>query len=197
VRYLSESFALGALRRSAPIEQFVGPAYQGDRQGIRWVTIEPRRDGRYAVVLHLSLDVGSEHFRDLLEFPPLDPEADEAGTVHAEVDDGIEALNTAERVADAVRERWTNVGVAAEDYLDYARSGRLPDPLTKDAATDLVRTLLAGSGGNERAISWWLEGLKRRTGCLHISDMIYWPADRPRTAEEIVDHAWSCTPLAL
>ncbi|MFF0232458.1 hypothetical protein [Micromonospora sp. NPDC005254] len=34
-------------------------------------------------------------------------------------------------------------------------------------------------------------------GCLHISDMIFWPAGRSRTAEDIVDHAWSCTPISL
>lgn len=196
MRYLSESFAIGALHRSAPIEQFLGPAFHRERQGIRWVTIKPRPNGR-AVLLHLSRDVGGEHFRDLLEFPPLDPAADDAGEVLAETDDVGEALDTAERVANAVRKRWTNYGVAAEDYLDYVRSGRLPDPLTKNAAADVVRTLLAADRGDERTVSWWLEGLERRTGRLHISDMIYWPAGHPFTAEEIIDHAWSCTPIAL
>ncbi|MFI7517039.1 hypothetical protein ACIBVK_26455 [Micromonospora echinofusca] len=96
-----------------------------------------------------------------------------------------------------MRERWANVGVAAEDYLDYVRSGRLPDPLTKDAATDVVRALLATGGGDERTVSWWLDNLARRTGCLHIGDMIYWPAGRSWAAEEIIDHAWSCMPIAL
>jgi hypothetical protein len=197
VRYLSESFAVGALRRSASIEQFLGPAYYGGRRGIRWVAIEPRRNGLYAVVLYLSRDVGGEHFGDLLEFPSPDPEADDAGEVLAQVDDTVEALALAERTTDAVRERWVNFGVAAEDYFDYVRSGRLPDPLTQKAATDVVRTLLATGGGDERTVSWWLDGLARRTGCLHISDMIYWPAGRTSTAEEIIDHAWSCTPIAL
>jgi hypothetical protein len=197
VRYLSESFAVGALRRSASIEQFLGPAFYADRRGIRWVAIEPRRSGRYAIVLYLSWDIGGEDFRDLLEFPPLDPQAENDGDVLAEVDDAAEALRIAEQRTDAVRERWANFGVAAEDYLDYVRSGRLPDPLTKQAAIDLVRTLLASGGGDERTDAWRLDGLTRRTGCLHISDMIYWPAGRSRTAEEIIDHAWSCTPIAL
>lgn len=194
--HLSESFAVGALRRSASIEQFLGPAFHGERRGIRWVAIEPRRNGRYALVLYLSWDVGGEHFGDLLEFPPLDPEADDADEILAEVDDAVEALDTAERVTDAVRGRWVNFGVAVEDYFDDVRSGRLPDPLTKDDATNVVRTLRAASGDG-RTVSWWLDGLARRTGCLHISDMIYWPASRSWTAEEIIDHAWSCTPIAL
>jgi hypothetical protein len=59
---------------------------------------------------------------------------------------------------DAVRRRWMTFGVAAEDYCDYLRSGRLPDPLTKDAAADVVRTLIATGGGDERTVSWRLDG---------------------------------------
>lgn len=197
MRYLSESFAIGALRRSLSIEQFLGPAFHGERRGIRWVAVEPRRNGRYVVVLYLGWDVGGEQFRDLLEFPPLDPDAEDDGEVLAEVNDAAEAIAIAERATEAVRERWANFGVAAEDYLDYVRSGRLPDPLTKDAATDVARTLLTTGGGDARTVTWRLDGLARRTGCLHISDMIYWPAGQTWTAEEIIDHAWSCKPIAL
>jgi hypothetical protein len=196
VRYLSESFAVGALRRSVSIEQFLGPAFHRERQGIRWVAVEPRRNGRYTVVLYLSWDVGGERFGDLLEFPPLVPDADD-GEILAEIDDPVEALKVAERVTGAVRERWANFGVAAEDYFDYVRCGRLPDPLTKQAATNVVRTLLTTDDGDERTVIWWLDGLARRTGCLHIGDMIYWPAGRTWTAEEIIDHVWSCAPIAL
>jgi hypothetical protein len=69
------------------------------------------------------------------------------------------------------------------------RSGRLPDPLTHEAATNVVRTLLA-TGGGERTVPWWLDRLARRTGCSHISDTIYSPPTG-------IDHAWSCTPIAL
>ncbi|MEV4412588.1 hypothetical protein [Catellatospora sp. NPDC049609] len=122
------------------------------------MAIEPCGNGRYTVVLYLSWDVGGERFGDLLESPPLVPDADD-GEVLAEVDDAVEALEVAERLTDAVRERWANFGVAAEDHFDYVRSGRLPDPLTKDAAIDIVRTLLTAEGGDERSINWCLEGL--------------------------------------
>ncbi|MEV0272565.1 hypothetical protein AB0H43_27630 [Hamadaea sp. NPDC050747] len=197
MRYLSESSAVGALRRSASIEQFLGPAFHGDRRGIRWVSIEPRRHAHYVIVLYLSWDVGGEHLRDLFEFPPLDPEAENDGDVLAEVDDAVEAIRIAEQLTDAVRQRWANFGVAAEDYLDYVRSARLPDPLTRQAAIEVLSTLLASGGGDDRTVSWLLDGLARRTGCLHFTDMIYWPSDRSWTAEEIIDHAWSCTPIAL
>jgi hypothetical protein len=124
VRYLSESFAVGALRRSASIEQFLGPAFHGGRRGIRWVAIEARRDGRYAVVLYLSRDVGGEDFGDLLEFPPLGLEADDAGEVLAEVDDAVEALALAERATDAVRERCGQL-----DETEAAQGGSDAGPI--------------------------------------------------------------------
>ncbi|MBQ0906742.1 hypothetical protein [Micromonospora sp. U21] len=57
MRYLSESFAVDTLRRSASIEQFLGPTFHGERRGIRWVAIEPQRNGRYAVMVY-SASVG-------------------------------------------------------------------------------------------------------------------------------------------
>lgn len=118
MRYLSESFAVSALRRSASIEQFRGPTFHHDRQGVRWVSIEPRRSGRYAIVLNLAWDAGGEDLCDLTEFPPLDPDADEAGHVIAEAGSEVEAL----------------------------------------------------------------EGMERRSGCLHIGEAIYWPSGPALTA---------------
>ncbi|MEU7947358.1 hypothetical protein AB0C50_21995 [Micromonospora taraxaci] len=51
MRYLSESFAVGALRRSSSIEQFLDPTFHGERRGIRWVAIEARRNGRGQVLV--------------------------------------------------------------------------------------------------------------------------------------------------
>jgi hypothetical protein len=83
------------------------------------------------------------------------PIPEDDGEVLAEVSDAAEAIEVAERATDAVRERWANFGVAAEDYLDYVRSGRLPDPLTRNAATDVVRTLLTAEGRGERSYKRW------------------------------------------
>ncbi|BCJ57012.1 hypothetical protein C1I93_05255 [Micromonospora endophytica] len=61
----------------------------------------------------------------------------------------------------------------------------------------MVRTLLTTCGDDTRTVSWWLDGLTRRTGCPHLSDLIFWPAGRSGTAEAIIDHAWSCAPISL
>jgi hypothetical protein len=136
-------FAIGGLRRSRSIEQFLRPAFHDGRQGIRWVSIEPQRDGDYAIVLYLAEDMGGEHFADLLEFPPLDRDADEDGQVLARTGDEREVLEKAEALTGAVRDRWANFGVAAEDYLEYVRSGRLPHPLTQKAAVEILEDLRA------------------------------------------------------
>lgn len=127
MRYLSQAFALGALRRGLPIEQFLGPVTRGGEPGIQWVSIESRGE-EFEVRLHVVQDVGSEHFADLGEFPPLDPEQEESWIIMAETADELEALELAERLTGAVRTRWVNFAVAAEDYLDYVRSARRHRP---------------------------------------------------------------------
>lgn len=125
MRHLIESFALGALHRGRPIEQFLGPAGGPDVPGIRWVEVVPTRSG-YKVVLHASADIGGEDFYDLVEFPPLDPEDEDQafGQEIAVVADARDALALAESHAGAVRDRWVNQGVAQDEYRDFVRAGR-------------------------------------------------------------------------
>ncbi|GGN77710.1 hypothetical protein GCM10011579_060200 [Streptomyces albiflavescens] len=73
MRYLVESFAVGALKRGQGIEQFLGRSATENLAGVWWVSIEPTKRG-FVVTLHAVEDVGGEHFCDLLEFPPLDPD---------------------------------------------------------------------------------------------------------------------------
>jgi hypothetical protein len=122
MRYLVETFALGALRRGQGIEQFLGAVDAAARPGIRWVSIEPTKRG-YMVTLHVVEDVGGEHFCDLLEFPPLDPD-DEFGLELAFTEDEVGAMAEAEARTGAVRDRWVNAGIAGDEYLDYVRAGR-------------------------------------------------------------------------
>ncbi|HCT78029.1 MAG TPA: hypothetical protein DGT23_15830, partial [Micromonosporaceae bacterium] len=155
-----------ALGRGKPVEQFLGPAFGFGRPGIRWVSIEPRRSGGFEVLHHLAWDVGGLEHSDISEFPPLDPGADETWQQIAEHDDAAEAMRLAERHTDAAPGQWMNFGVAAEDYRDYVRVGRLPYPASEDDLTAIVQRLMNGDG-DERAAAWWLDGLSRQTGCLH------------------------------
>ncbi|MFF9243860.1 hypothetical protein ACF1AY_04075 [Streptomyces sp. NPDC014776] len=125
VRYLTESFPLGALRRGRPVEQFLGPAGSPEHPGIRYVEIRPAKVD-YEVFLHTREDVGHENFTDLVEFPPLDPDDEEEqfGRLLTTTDDPLVAVSAAEDITGAVRGRWVNAGVVQDEYRDYVMAGR-------------------------------------------------------------------------
>ena len=125
MRYLVESFAVGALGRGRSIAQFLGPvtAY-GNQTAVCWVEVQPRR-GAFRVVLHVVEDVGGERFVDLWEFPAADPD-EEFGRELAVAEDALRAMVVAEELTSAVRERWVDLGVVQDKYLDYVRDSRSP-----------------------------------------------------------------------
>jgi hypothetical protein len=125
VRYLIESFALGALRRGRSIEQFLGAVRESATPGVRWVEVVPVSAG-YRVILYTVEDVGGEHFCDLGEFPPLSPGDEEYfGEEVATTVEAPDALAMAEERTGAVQGRWVNHGIAQDEYLDFVRAGRL------------------------------------------------------------------------
>ena len=123
MRYLTQSFAVGALRRGRGIEQFLGPTDWHGVPAIRWVTVDPW-SGRYRVALHVAEDLDDEWRRDLANLPPLGPseeyagEGVELGMVVAET----EAIALAEQLTGARPDRWVNFGVAGEDYADHVKA---------------------------------------------------------------------------
>ncbi|MFF3945953.1 hypothetical protein ACFYYN_14110 [Streptomyces sp. NPDC001902] len=58
------------------MEQFLGPIGAPERPGVRVVEVRPVK-AVYEVHVHDLEDVGHATFMDLVEFPPLDPEAEE------------------------------------------------------------------------------------------------------------------------
>lgn len=128
-RYLTRQFAVGALRRGAGVEQFLGAAEIAGVAAVRWVAVSPM-DSTYRVSLHTVEDLDDvEHGADLPEFPSLDP-VDEAyvgeGRELGSSTDEEQALALAERLTGAAPDRWVNFGVAGEEYLDLVRSRRGP-----------------------------------------------------------------------
>jgi len=189
VRHLTPTFAAGALRRGKAIEQFLGPAFHGGRRGVRWTTIEPGPDG-YTILLHVAEDVSDDGLADITEFPPLDPEAYDLWPEIATTGDEVEAIDTAERLTGADPARWTNFGLAVEEYHDYARLGRLPFPLAHKDIVELVKRLADG-GTDERVAQWWLETVYRQTGCHHLTEMIFRPGNGV-SADTIAEHVLAC-----
>lgn len=194
MRHLTDGLAEWTLSEGTPIEQFLGPALHKGRQGVRWAVIEPAGDG-FAVAYHLGLDEGGADLADLAALAPLDPEADETGGPVAHAGKPAEALTLATELTGAGRDEWVNVGEAVEDYRDYVHYARLPCPLSHDAAVHVVRRIFAGEP-DDLILRWTLAGLEQQTGCPHLGDLIF-HGEQEHTAEEIVDHAWSCRPIAL
>ncbi|MEV4619680.1 hypothetical protein AB0J74_13340 [Asanoa sp. NPDC049573] len=124
MRYLTERFALGALARGAAIEQFLGPVTVAGRRGIRWVTLTPGAAG-IALHDHVAEDLDGEETGDLDSLPPMYPDEDRAwGWTLATAQNGSDALRLAQDMTPARPDRWVNVGVAGEDYLDWVQAGR-------------------------------------------------------------------------
>ncbi|WP_256975318.1 hypothetical protein [Streptomyces sp. CS159] len=126
MRYLAESFILGALRRGRSVEQFLGPCGSAERPGVRYVEVRAV-NGRFGVYFHAVEDVGSEGFLDLGEFPPFDPddEAGEFGRLLGMAEDPLAALVVAEERTGAARRWWVNENVVQDEYGDFVRAGRL------------------------------------------------------------------------
>ncbi|MFE6977372.1 hypothetical protein [Streptomyces sp. NPDC057682] len=125
MRYLAESFILGALRRSRSVEQFLGPVGPPERRGVRYVEVRAARTS-YEVYVHAVEDVGHEGFVDLDVFPPFDQDAEEEdfGQLLGTTEDPQDALTLAEERTGAVPGRWVNQGVVQDEYRDFVRAGR-------------------------------------------------------------------------
>ncbi|ATZ29325.1 hypothetical protein SLAV_37805 [Streptomyces lavendulae subsp. lavendulae] len=132
MRYLVEAFALTALRRGRPIEQFLGAAGPPELPGIRWAEVRPTADG-FVLVVHVAQDIGGENCYDLVGFPSFEQADDEEDFGHqiAVVDDPLAAMTIAEERLGAGRDRWVNRGMAGDEYRDYVRTGRPSLPLSE------------------------------------------------------------------
>ena len=126
MRHLTRAFAIGALRRGKEIEQFLGGFDQDDAHCIRWAALSPAND---QITLYLSevVDVGTDTFRDVSEFPPLDPDEETWGKIITTASSPDEALDFAEHHIGADPDRWVNHGVIGSEYGDY-RAARKQRP---------------------------------------------------------------------
>ncbi|MFF4785636.1 hypothetical protein ACFY3E_30510 [Streptomyces griseorubiginosus] len=128
MRYLVERFAVGALRRGAEIEQFLGPREHNGERGVAWVEIWPREHG-YVITLYGGVDRadGYQGQRVLYELPPfLYPDEDDEDMPFCELgiaSEPLGALELAESLTGAVRSRWMNRGLGMDEYADYVRAG--------------------------------------------------------------------------
>ncbi|GAA2097852.1 hypothetical protein [Actinomadura alba] len=118
MRHLTPSFAHAALRRGKEIEQFLGGFDQGKEHIIRWAALSPAKG---QIILYLSevVDVGTDTFWDVSEFPPLNPDEETWGKITGTAASPEEALDLAEHRLGAAPDRWVNQGVVGSEYGDY------------------------------------------------------------------------------
>lgn len=128
MRYLTEAFVVGALKRGRPVEQFLGPIGAPGRPGLAYVEVRPAK-ASYEVYVYTVEDVGHDGFFDLVEFPQFDADADEEefGRLVATAEDPSTALTAAMEATGAVPGRWLNASMVQDEYADFVRARRPAD----------------------------------------------------------------------
>jgi hypothetical protein len=121
VRHLTPGFALGALRRGATIEQFLGPVFKNGVWGVRWIEIRPQPTG-FEIVLYEVADIGLD-YPDFERSPLVDVGEEYFGDVVGVAGDETEALAMAARHG-TLDHRWVNQFVVREEYADFINAGR-------------------------------------------------------------------------
>lgn len=110
-RPLTPAEAAAALRRGQSVEQFVSLA----NGRVLYLSASPA-GGHFEVRRHHVRDEGTDNFRDLSEFSPVDDDEfrGEGVVVHVadDPDDAVRAAGAHDGGAD----RWVNHGTAADDY---------------------------------------------------------------------------------
>jgi hypothetical protein len=115
VRHLTESQAVRALVQGRSIEQLLAT----EPGAIEWLRLSSRPTG-VTLIRHRVRDVGADDFKDVNEFPPVDPEEEHGeGTVLTTFTEGAEAL-AASIDYGARADRWVIDGMIQDEYTDAA-----------------------------------------------------------------------------
>jgi len=116
-RYLIRGQLEMALRNRRPVEQWLGARDEKGRRVLRWLGIEPRETGEYAVRVREVYDCGNEHFFDIYEFEPLDLDEPE-GLVTTFAEWGAALIHAAS--LGAKREQFVPHGRIQDVYREFA-----------------------------------------------------------------------------
>lgn len=117
MRHLSEGQALAALRRGAAVEQLLSTP---DRlETLEWLCLSPRSSETY-LIRHRVHNVSTPEFRDVYEFPPVDPDEEHGeGVVLDRFANAVEAFAAAGEHG-AQPDRWVNEGVVQDEAADVS-----------------------------------------------------------------------------
>lgn len=185
MQFLTESQALGALRRGATIEQ-ARLGVDGDGT-FSWLTAQ--RVGDHIILrLHVVHDEGTDDYLDVTEFSPVDEdephgEGVELGTLTSE-----EEFLAAAAAAGAVADRWLNAGMVQDLYGERRRLIKLVERIQAGAYADDAEL--------ESLVADFCSSVPRPDA----HDLIFWPNTQfsgEPTASQVVDRALTYRPIEL
>lgn len=185
MQFLTESQALGALRRGAAIEL---ARLEADGDGtFSWLTA--RRVGDLiSMHVHVVHDEGTDGFWDVTEFSPVDEdephgEGAEFGSLASE-----EEFLAAAAAAGAAADRWLNAGMVQDLYRERRRLIKLVERIQTGAYTDDAEL--------ESLVADFSSSVPRPDA----HDLIFWPSGEfsgEPTASQVVDRALTYRSIEL
>jgi hypothetical protein len=123
--HLTDDQVRAQLSAGRPVEQWLGHKDEDSYRLLRWLRVDPERDGTYSVALFEVFDEGSEEFLDVYGFSPVDPDL---------LDGEISSWTTKEEALEhalscgASRESFVAAGGIQDVYADFlSRMGPPPE----------------------------------------------------------------------
>ena len=115
MRHLTPAQAADALRRGKPVEQLLRSEPYDGQPTVKWLSVNPVRDGGFVVTAHHVYDDG---VAESMSLTPVDAEEYVGEGVdvgrHSEADAALEAAGD----HGALSDRWVNFGMVADEYAD-------------------------------------------------------------------------------
>lgn len=115
MRHLTPAQAVAALRRGKPVEQLLRSEPRESQPTVKWLSVNPVRDGGFVVTAHYVYDDG---IPDVYELTPVDAEEYVGEGVDVGPDAEPEAAIEAAGDHGARSDRWVNFGMVADEHAD-------------------------------------------------------------------------------
>ena len=115
--YLTKPELLARIRLGKEVAQWLGHVDEAHYTIIKWLTVG-KNGSQYYVLYQESLDDGDEEFCDIVEFSPVDPDADE----EASFDSAEDAVNFAIKQHSASIDKFVASSMINEEYARYLKA---------------------------------------------------------------------------
>jgi hypothetical protein len=117
--YLAKSELLARVRLGKEVAQWLAHVEEVDYTIIKWLSIG-KTGNQYYVLYQESFDEGDEEFGDIVEFSPVDPDADE----EASFDSAADAIDFAVKQHGASIDKFVAGSMINEEYASYLATKR-------------------------------------------------------------------------